>query len=238
MARPLRICPRWRSICRSTFLKGKVSAPGTLTLGPDQRAARLSAYSSIDVSEAAQGIETYVEYCRRRSSTQRMRTSQPMLLGEFKPVIAYFVAVEINEQFARPLGYAPIGQILLTIEHIDDSPGRTVVDTEWVRANPSTTAGLNRSSERTVKAAEMLACALWNFPDIDTARKAFSVYSVTTVKENGFAHMMRMSPTTLQPEWARLARRSCSRVGDISATVSHHGAPCSRHLFCWPVHIY
>lgn len=91
--------------------------------------------------------------------------------------------VEINEQFARPPDYGPIGPILLAIEHIDDLPGQTIVDTAWVRANPSAMAGLNRSPERTAKSAEILACALWNFPDTETVRKAFSVYSVTAVKE-------------------------------------------------------
>lgn len=148
-----------------------------------QRAARLSAYSSIDVSEAAQRIGNVCGILRKAQQYPAYADIAAMLLGEFEPVIAYFVMVEINEQFARPLGYGPIGQILLAIEHIDDSPGRTIVDTEWVRANPSAMAGLNRSPERTVKAAEMLACALWNLPDIDTARKAFSVYSVATVKE-------------------------------------------------------
>ncbi len=148
-----------------------------------QRAARLTAFSSIDVSAAAQRIGNACGILRKPQQYAAYADVAAMLLAEFEPVIAYFVMVEINEQFARPLGYAPFGQILLAIEHIDDSPGGTNVDAEWVRENPSAMAGLNRSPERTVKAAEMLACALWNFPDIDTARKAFSVYSVTPVKE-------------------------------------------------------
>jgi hypothetical protein len=148
-----------------------------------QRAARLAAYSSIDISEAAQRIGDVCGILRKPQQYAAYADIAALLLGEFEPIIAYFVIVEINEQFARPLGYAPFGQILLAIEHIDDSSGRTIVDTEWVRANPGAIAGPNRSPERTAKAAEILACALWNFPDIDTARKAFSVYSVTTVKE-------------------------------------------------------
>jgi hypothetical protein len=148
-----------------------------------QRAARRTAYSSIDVSEAAQRIGNVCGILRKAKQYSAYTDIAAMLLGEFEPIIAYFVMVEINEQFAPPLGYAPIGQILLAVEHIDNSAGRTNGDAEAVRANPSAIAGLNRSPERTAKAAEMLACALWNFPDIDTARKAFSAYSVTTVKE-------------------------------------------------------
>ena len=148
-----------------------------------QRAARLAAYRSVDVSEAAQRIGNVCGILRKAQQYAAYADIAAMLLDEFEPVIAYFVMVEINEQFARPLGYGPIGQILLAIEHIDDSPGRTIVNTEALRTNPSAMAGLNRSPERAAKAAEILACALWNFPDIDTARKAFSVYSVATVKE-------------------------------------------------------
>ena len=168
------------SIFRSKSLNDRYLDVGT-KMG--QRAARLIAYSSIDVGEVAQRIGNACGILRKPQQYSAYADIAAMLLGEFEPVVAYFVTVEVNEQFAGPLGYAPFGQILLAIEHIDDSSGRTIVDTEWELANPSAMAGLNRSPARTANAAEILACALWNFPDIDTARKAFSVYSVTTVKE-------------------------------------------------------
>jgi hypothetical protein len=144
------------------------------------RGRRLAAQSSLDVEQAASRIGEQCGIVRKQRKYSAYGDVAAVLLGEFQPVVAYFVAVAINEQFAQPLGYVVIGQIFLAIEHIDEM--RPVFDTEWLRAHPGVFSALTRSPERTANAAEILACALLNFPEIDTARRAFGVYTVKDMR--------------------------------------------------------
>ncbi|MEM7813665.1 MAG: hypothetical protein QW548_02070 [Candidatus Aenigmatarchaeota archaeon] len=52
-----------------------------------------------------------------------------------------------------------------------------------LKEQPSPMAGMFRSEEQTQTAAKFLTCALLNFADIQTARKAYSVYTVPSMKE-------------------------------------------------------
>jgi hypothetical protein len=67
--------------------------------------------------------------------------------------VAYFVAVELTEQFEPRLGYPPIGQIMVAMEN-----------------------------EGSQTAARWIACALRNFPRIETAQLAFGVIKSPTMR--------------------------------------------------------
>ncbi len=92
--------------------------------------------------------------------------------------------MDINEQYASSLGYIPIGQIALAVEHLDSFKKGFVVKTEELQKNPSLAIGISKSPERTRKATEFLVYTLLNFPSIETARTAFGVYQVPEMREN------------------------------------------------------
>jgi hypothetical protein len=83
---------------------------------------------------------------QRRRAASEYTALAAYLLAHYPPEVAYFVAVELNEQFEQQLGYPPIGQIMVAMEQ--------------------------QGSEI---AARWIVCALRNFPRVETARLAFGV---------------------------------------------------------------
>jgi hypothetical protein len=154
-----------------------------LTIQREMAESALASSPELDVQDEAQ---TVISKCGIRNKPREFSAYKDVaayLLGTYRPSFAYFVAVDIDQQLREVLGYIPIGQIVLAVEHIDQFQKEFIVKTEELDKNPSLMAGITRSPERSQRAADFLTCALLNFGDIDTARKAYSVYTVTEMKE-------------------------------------------------------
>lgn len=121
--------------------------------------------ASVDVETESAEIARACAVSRKPRQFSAYQDVALRLLDHYDPLIAYFIAVELNEQHASQLGYPPIGQIVLAVEHLE-----------------SATPHVSPSS-RARKASEFLAYALLNFPDVDTARKAYTVYQQPAVKQ-------------------------------------------------------
>lgn len=111
-----------------------------------QRVAAGIAVARLDPGREASLAGKLFDVARKRRSASAYRDVADHLLTSYPPEIAYAVAIEINEQFERRVGYPPIGQIIVALEE--------------------------RGDER---AAQVIACSLRNFPRVETARLAFGV---------------------------------------------------------------
>ncbi len=89
-------------------------------------------------------------------------------MDNYDPSVAYFIMTAINERFAGVLPYPPIGQIMLAIEHIGELRQESVP---------------RGGGQRLTNAALILATALLNFPNIDTAKKAWTVFMVGDMRD-------------------------------------------------------
>lgn len=160
------------SLNRRYLMIGKEIAEKALALSPE-----------LDVQEEAQNVMRKCAISRKPREFSAYKDVAAYLLGTYEPSFAYFIAVEIDQQMRPALGYIPIGQIVLAVEHIDQFQKGYIVKTEELNRNPSLMTGITRSPARSQKAAAFLTCALLNFGDIETARKAYSVYTVLDMKE-------------------------------------------------------
>jgi hypothetical protein len=154
----------------------------------------LASSPALDVQEEAQKV---IKKCGIRNKPREFSAYKDVaayLLDTYPASFAYFVAVDIDQQLRDELGYIPIGQIVLAVEHIDQFQKGFVVKTEEILTNPSLMTGITRSPERTQRAAEFLSCALLNFGGIETARKAYSVYTVNDMKAGATAILRRHDP--------------------------------------------
>lgn len=88
------------------------------------------------------------------------------LVTNYNPIVAYFVAVDIDIQMQAALGYIPIGQIVLAVEQTS-------------------------RPEHIDKAADFLACAILNLKNIPMAHQAFTVYKVPAVRDRVAAKLRR-----------------------------------------------
>ncbi len=147
-------------------------------------AAKRARASSTDPETAAKEVAKKCGLHNKPREFTAYKDVAAYLIGTYEPEVAYFVAVEINEQYAQSLGYIPIGQIVLAVEHLDKFKKGFIVKTEELEKNPSLAIGINKSPERTKRAVAFLTYALLNFPNIGTARKAFTVYRVPEMREN------------------------------------------------------
>jgi hypothetical protein len=120
----------------------------------------LSTSAEIDVQKEATNVIRQFSISSKPRQFSAYNDVALYLLATFHPSVAYFIAVEIDQQIAPVLGYPPIGQIVLAVEH-------------------SPTA----APDCVPKAVDFLTCALLNFSDIETARKAYTVYTVREIKE-------------------------------------------------------
>lgn len=154
-----------------------------LTIQKEMAEKALALSPDLDVQEEAQSVIRKCGIARKPRDFSAYKDVVAYLLGTYEPSFAYFIAVDIDQQMRRALSYIPIGQIVLAIEHIDQFQKGYIVKTEELDKNPSLMTGITRSPERSQRAAAFLACALLNFGDIETARKAYSVYTVPDMKE-------------------------------------------------------
>ena len=111
-----------------------------------ERATKAAAAAGVDATREAIALAQRFEVARKKRSASEYADVVSYLLSNHMSEVAYFVAVELTEQFEPRLGYPPIGQIMVAME--------------------------NQGGEA---AARWIACALRNFPRIETAQLAFSV---------------------------------------------------------------
>jgi hypothetical protein len=102
--------------------------------------------------EAAVLAERFDVSGKKRAASQYVDVAS-YLLSHYPPEVAYLIAVEITEQFEPRLGYPPIGQVMVAVEE--------------------------QGSEG---AARWIACALRNFPRVETAQLAFGVIRSTAMR--------------------------------------------------------
>ena len=141
------------------------------------QATRAAADADVDFTREAIALAQRFDVSRKKRSASEYADMASYLLSKHTPEVAYFIAVELTEQFEPRLGYPPIGQIMLAMER-----------------------------ERSRGAACWVACALRNFPKIETARLAFSV-----IKSRAMRSLVRAN---LAAEDIQLAEYICS--GDIA----------------------
>lgn len=111
-----------------------------------ERATRASASADVDATREAIALAQRFEVARKKRSASEYADVASYLLSNHAPEVAYFVAVGLTEQFEPRLGYPPIGQIMVAMEN-----------------------------EGGKAAARWIACALRNFPRIESAQLAFGV---------------------------------------------------------------
>jgi hypothetical protein len=107
----------------------------------------------VDTTREATALAQRFELTRKKRSASEYSDVARNLLSNHTPEVAYFVAVELTEQFEPRLGYPPIGQIMVAMEN-----------------------------EGGQKAARWIACALRNFPRVETAQLAFGVIKSPTMR--------------------------------------------------------
>jgi len=118
----------------------------TLRTRLSERAARVAAAAGVDPTREANVLAARFGVSRRKRSASEYADLASYLLTNYPPDVAYFVVVELNEQFEPLLGYTPIGQIMVAMENLGGEA-----------------------------AARWIGCALRNFPRIETAQLAFGV---------------------------------------------------------------
>jgi hypothetical protein len=105
----------------------------------------LSAADAETTRAATLLIERFNVLQKKRSASDYMDVAS-YLLSNYSPVLAYFIATELDEKLEPRLGYPPVGQILLAMEILGNE-----------------------------NSARWIATALRNFPRVETAKLAFSV---------------------------------------------------------------
>jgi hypothetical protein len=111
-----------------------------------KRLETATAASGVDISHEANALAERFGVIRKKRAPSQYVDIARHLLEYYQPEVGYFIAVEINEQFESRLGYPPVGQIMMAME-----------------------------AEGGEGAARWIACALRNFPKVETAKLAFSV---------------------------------------------------------------
>jgi hypothetical protein len=117
------------------------------------RATRALAAAGVDATREAIALAHRFEIARKKRSASEYADVARHLLSNYTPEVAYFIAVEITEQLEPRLGYPPIGQIMVAMEN-----------------------------EGCETAARWIACALRNFPRIETAQLAFGVIKTPAMR--------------------------------------------------------
>lgn len=118
-----------------------------------ERVAAGSAAAGVNPLAEAISVAHAFEIARKRRAASEYMEVADYLLRQFAPEVAYSVAIEIDEQFEGRLGYPPIGQIVLALERLGGE-----------------------------RAAQMIACSLMNFPQVETARLAFGVFTSDSMR--------------------------------------------------------
>jgi hypothetical protein len=111
-----------------------------------KRATRAAAAAGVDATHEANVLAERFGVSRKKRCASEYTDVASYLLTHYPPEVAYFVAVDLTEEFELRLGYPPIGQIMVAME--------------------------KQGSEG---AARWIGCALRNFPRIETAQLAFGV---------------------------------------------------------------
>lgn len=117
----------------------------------DERFAK--AAENLNLANEAAWLANFVGLLRKKRAGTEYADVADYLLNHYPSEVAYFVAVELTEQFEPRLGYPPIGQIMLAME-----------------------------KEGSEGAARWIACALRNFPRVETAQLAFGVIKSTAMR--------------------------------------------------------
>lgn len=118
-----------------------------------ERSARAAATAGVDVAYEASELAERFGLSRKKRAASEYTDVANYLLSHYPPELAYFVAVEINDQFEPRLGYPPIGQIMVAME-----------------------------KQLSQSAACCIGCVLRNFPRIETAQLAFGVIKSRTMR--------------------------------------------------------
>jgi hypothetical protein len=109
--------------------------------------------AGVDTTHEAALLAERFGVSRKKRATSQYADLTSHLLSHYPSEVAYFIAVEINEQFESRLGYPPIGQIMVAMEE--------------------------HGGERAVR---WIACALRNFPRIEAAQLAFGVIRSVAIR--------------------------------------------------------
>ncbi len=125
---------------------------------------------------------------RKKRAASEYTDFATYLLTHYPPELAYFMAVELDKQFEPRLGYPPIGQIMVAME-----------------------------KQESEDAARWIACALRNFPHVETAKLAFGV-----VKSPGMRLLVRAD---LVLEDMELAEYICS--GEVADERQNSALPAN-----------
>ena len=104
------------------------------------------AVEGLSMTQEASALTRRFDLSRKKRAVAEYAGVAEYLLSHYPPEVAYFVAVQINEQLEPRLGYPPIGQIMVAIE--------------------------TKGGEG---AARWIGYALRNFPRVETAQLAFGV---------------------------------------------------------------
>jgi hypothetical protein len=142
--------------------------------GLAQRATAAIAAAGLNTRYEADLVAKLFDVASKRRSASAYKDVAEHLLDNYAPEVAYFVAVELNEGFEKRIGYPPIGQIFVAWDESEDE-----------------------------RAAQAIACSLWNFPRVDTARLAFGV-----IKSEATRSLVK---SILAAEDADLAEYICDR---------------------------
>jgi len=113
----------------------------------DQRMAVGIAEMAVDTKYEATVVAKLFDVARKRRSSSAYDDVADHLLNHYTAEVAYAVAVQINEQLEKRVGYPPIGQIMVALERHGGEG-----------------------------AARLIACSLRNFPRAEMARLAFGVF--------------------------------------------------------------
>ncbi|MBN1569126.1 MAG: hypothetical protein JXA73_14850 [Acidobacteria bacterium] len=133
-----------------------------------ERATKAVAARGMDSTREAVSLAQRFDVARKKRYASEYADVASYLLSNHAPEVAYLVAVELTEQLEPRLGYPPIGQIMVAME--------------------------NQGGEA---AARWIACALRNFPRVETAQLAFGV-----IKSPAMRSLVRAELTTHDAELA------------------------------------
>lgn len=126
------------------------------------------AAEGLDAAQEAASLTRRFDLSRKKRAASEYTEVAEHLLSHYASEVAYFVAVQINEHLEPRLGYPLIGQIMVAMENCGEKA-----------------------------AARWIACALRNFPRIETAQLAFGV-----IKSPAMRSLVRAELATDDPELA------------------------------------
>jgi hypothetical protein len=113
---------------------------------------------TLDTEQEARKVVQVCAIPRKSRAVAAYKDVAEYLLSHYDPIVAYFIAVNIDIEMQPVLGYIPIGQIVLAVEQ-------------------------TTRPDHFDKAADFLACAILNLKNIPMARQAFTVYKVPAVRD-------------------------------------------------------